>query len=705
MARDRTEGKGKDTVTIIGSWLAAFAVLLVIIFAVLVLVVGPPATRPLVTAGAALLAAFIALALLLLHRLARPLDRLALDIGIMARENPGHGLGLGPGHWLRRLAKNTEALRARLENAEAVSAQAVAAAQRQGAEQKRWLEAILLDLNEGIIVCNLQHQVLLYNQTAGDLLSGTHAFGLGRSLFPSLTREPLLHALERQIQRLESGWAGAGTRFMCGVAEGQSLLSARLGVVLDGNGTPNGYVLSFTEVGEEDMALAKRDDLLETATEGLRAPIANLRAAAETLSQTANLTKVEQAAFQRVMLDESVALSNYLEGLARGYRELGGGRWMMAEIYSSDLVASLIRRMVGSPLQLTATGLPCWLYGDSLSLLVLLELLLRQLHSLTRIEAFDIALSRGDNRIYLDVLWRGDPIPARQLESWLNRPLIGGFGPLTGQVVLHRHGSDAWSQPAGAGMARLRIPLASAQAGPPRERPLQPQRPEFYDFDLLRHPMPTGRFAERPLRQLAYVAFDLETTGLQPSQGDEVVAIAGVRIVNGRILTTETFERLVNPGRTIPETSTRFHGITDAMVHDKPPLAMVVPAFHRFAADAVLVAHNAAFDMTFLCRVAEGTVAFDQPVVDTLLLSAHLHPNETDHSLDAIAARLGLIVVDRHRALRDSLLTAAILLRLLDQCEERGITRLGQLIAATDMAGKLRASQHGLTHHVTGSAS
>jgi len=178
-----------------------------------------------------------------------------------------------------------------------------------------------------------------------------------------------------------------------------------------------------------------------------------------------------------------------------------------------------------------------------------------------------------------------------------------------------------------------------------------------------------------------------------------------VRIVNGRILTTETFERLVNPGRPIPEASIRFHGITDEMVRDKPPLAVVLPAFHLFAADAVLVAHNAAFDITFLYRAVEGTLRFDQPVVDTLLLSAHLYPAEADHSLDAIAARLGLEVVQRHSALRDSLLAAAILLRLLDRCEERGITRLGQLIAATDMAGRLRAHQQGLERHAAGSAS
>jgi DNA polymerase-3 subunit epsilon len=80
-------------------------------------------------------------------------------------------------------------------------------------------------------------------------------------------------------------------------------------------------------------------------------------------------------------------------------------------------------------------------------------------------------------------------------------------------------------------------------------------------------------------------------------------------------------------------------------------------------------------------------------VLDTLLISASLDPEETDHSLDAIALRLGLAVAGRHDALGDALLTAAILVRQFDALEARGIERLGQLLAATDMRGRLRANQ------------
>lgn len=134
----------------------------------------------------------------------------------------------------------------------------------------------------------------------------------------------------------------------------------------------------------------------------------------------------------------------------------------------------------------------------------------------------------------------------------------------------------------------------------------------------------------------------------------------------------------------MPEAGIAIHGIRPDQLAGQPTIDAVLPAFAAFAADTVLVAHNAAFDMRFLQIKESATgVRFEQPVLDTLLLSAVLHPGQDGHGLEAIAERLGVPVLGRHTALGDASVTAGVFVKMMPLLRERGLLTLGQVLEAS----------------------
>lgn len=210
--------------------------------------------------------------------------------------------------------------------------------------------------------------------------------------------------------------------------------------------------------------------------------------------------------------------------------------------------------------------------------------------------------------------------------------------------------------------------------------PLDPEaeRPLTYDFGLLAGGRGGAASRDTALKDLSFVVFDTETTGLDPAS-DAIVQIGAVRVLGGRIVPGERFETLVDPGRPIPAASSRVHGITAAAVAGAPGPRAAAEALRRFADGSVPVAHNAPFDMAML-RAAGA--APPPPVLDTVLISAVVYGAHEAHTLDALAERLGVDLpeADRHTALGDARATAEVLVRLLAICEGRGLDTLGALV-------------------------
>jgi DNA polymerase-3 subunit epsilon len=164
------------------------------------------------------------------------------------------------------------------------------------------------------------------------------------------------------------------------------------------------------------------------------------------------------------------------------------------------------------------------------------------------------------------------------------------------------------------------------------------------------------------------IAFDTETTGLDPRNGDRLVEIGGVELVN-HVPTGRTYHVYLNPERDMPIEAFNVHGLSEEFLSDKPKFAEVAEEFLEFVGDGLLVIHNASFDMGFinmeLARIGRGPIPNEQ-VLDTLAIARRKHPG-SPASLDALCSRYGIDNSrrTRHGALLDSEILAEVYIELI----------------------------------------
>ena len=183
--------------------------------------------------------------------------------------------------------------------------------------------------------------------------------------------------------------------------------------------------------------------------------------------------------------------------------------------------------------------------------------------------------------------------------------------------------------------------------------------------------------AQQMLDEVEFVVLDTETTGLRPG-ADRVIEIAGVRVRSGEVIAS--FQSLINPGRRIPPFISKFTGISQDMVSSAPTAKDVLPDFLRFIEGAALVGHNLSFDINFLTHEAYLLeLAFPPDGFDTIPLARRFLPGLKRFKLDAVAAHLNIPTSDRHRAMGDVKVTAAVFLRILDVARQQGIITPGHL--------------------------
>ena len=621
-----------------------------------------------------------------------PMSALADGIRIIALSNPAHRpTAEGPPE-LRRIIGAISLLADRYQALTRELQDRVRDAAAGLKEERDTLAALMSKLTQGVVVCNLEGRVLLYNQQAQVLLEGPKQqtgagdwIGLGRSIYSIIEEGPIRHALMTLVRARQRGETLVLVPFVTS-RPGGKLLNVHLVPISGENRLWHGYILTFDDVTSRLSRETRKAKTLQSLIERQRSAATGIRAGIEAILGFPEMEPADRARFHALIHEEVMNLSARFEGLEDHLSQDVGARSLFQDALASDLLAAIerhVRDVVGISLEVSVPLEPVRIRVDSYAIARCLIFLIRQLQQACRAEDISLTVRSGSTLVTLLIGWSGARLHAEALRSWGERNVFEEIGGANMSLfeVIEQHSGGIWPQapgPDGRPKLRLLLPLGDVSPETFAARDDTSLRQDF-DFRLSARPARASDPAKAKLTDLIYTVIDTETTGLNPEEGDEIISIAAVRIVNGRVLRGEIFDQLVNPRRHIPLESQAVHGITSGMLRVAPGIEEVLPRLARFVEDTVIVGHNIAFDMRFFARKEKETgVRFKNPLLDTFHLDGMVHPKQAERELDAIAERLAISVTGRHTALGDALITAAVFVALIPGLAEHGIVTLKQ---------------------------
>ena len=628
-----------------------------------------------------------------------PLHKLAEETRLIHAVNPSHRIQLEGSADIVKLAEIINEGAARYESLHDEVQSSIRQARLDAEEEKNILAAIMAELPEGVLICNKDGQIILYNKRAKHFFTGgAHPdstsdsvelgkyVGLGRSIFSIIDKNIIVHALDEIASKLQRNESDVASYFVV-VGNDDRLLRGEAVPVLDPQREYTGFILIFYDITQQIEKDTHVDFLLRSVIRKARACLASIRAAIEAIRDYPEMALTQRHQFRDIIHKEALSMGRIIDHTASEYSTHFHSRWPLTRMHSQDLMAAVIRKGSASIEPASQRGFnakDCWVQVDSYSIVMAISYLEDQLQRVVGSVPIQYELKHNNQFVMFDLLWKGKPVRMETIRSWYEQLITVGEEtlPMTLQEVIAHHHAEIWSyahEDPEVSYLRLLLPLVEAESEQTiRDLTILPKsRPEFFDFDLFNQPGQNPELDNLPLIDLAYTVFDTETTGLDPKGGDEIISIGAVRIINGRLLRGETFDQLVNPMRSLPWKSIQIHGIQPELLADKPTIDTVLPRFSHYADNTILVAHNAAFDMRMLqIKEAVSGVRFTNPVLDTMLLSAVVHPGQKDHNMEGIANRLGVRIVGRHTALGDAMVTAELFLKLIPLLRSQGIVTL-----------------------------
>lgn len=612
----------------------------------------------------------------------RPLKKMAAEAGLIYTSNPSHRIALTGSKDITTLARVINDFADMFENLNKNITQQILAARKETEKERNLLAAIMAELPQGIIICNKNGRILLYNSLAKQLFihktaahKTEHFIGLGRSIFHLIDKNLIAHAVDEIQERLNSHKTSTGSFFITPIYTG-GLISVEAIPILDQNALMTGFILAVQDASQDiekyetiDTHLSAFQNTLETEIlkAGAQADVTALRIPSLELDQIQKKyhqvsSLIREISFSRLPLT-NIDLKNFLPALQK---KTGYEHGIRVNIFNDQWNTRIM--------------------ADAYSMTRAFVFLFENLSRLTGLTEFNLKVSHSTRNIRFDLAMDESPCKLSDIKEIMHQKI--NALPSLGYVLKFNNSLYKLFSRDNTFCHSLRIIAKQGKdvliSAKQRSPVVTGSRPEFYDFDMFNVDEYSKNLLDASLKQITYTVFDTETTGLNPDGGDEIVSIGAVRIVNNRIQYQDIFEELVDPRRDIPLASYRIHGINYEMIKEKDPIEKVLPIFKKFTSETVLLGHNLAFDLKMFKLKEKSTgITFNNPALDTLLLSAALHPIHEQHDLENIARRLGVNLIGRHTAVGDAITTAEIFLKLIPILNSNGILTLKDAIKAS----------------------
>ena len=329
--------------------------------------------------------------------------------------------------------------------------------------QETLLQTIIQTMKGGVIVCDAEQRITLFNQAAENLLNQSESLKPAGPLHKVFPAGPVQHALDlvgyNQTEEDKAEYRQQYVQFMNSTCDQSRFFQCRLCLMQTAGQTDNSFVIIFEDAGSW-YAPGSRVYL---HTEELRGPIANLRAAVENITEHPDMPPVMRSAFENVLVQESLNLSNSFDSLADTYHGLLQSQSHLIAMRSSFFFGYLQNYLGKKGVPVTRNpDCSCLIKVDSHGLLLVVDFMIGQIKKSSRGSSLSCEAHCGEQFAYIDLLWPGEPLATADIETWLENILQESVGKVKVSEILQGQGGDIWSQPhskPGFSIFRLAMPV------------------------------------------------------------------------------------------------------------------------------------------------------------------------------------------------------------------------------------------------------